>query len=54
MMTDEASLGQTIDETRNWLAVSEISTLNIAGPRGSSDDGIYDDARAFLIALLTP
>jgi hypothetical protein len=38
-----------IDE---WLRNHQIETLNIAGPRASSDAGIYDAAFALVSELL--
>ncbi len=37
---------------REWLAVSEIRCLNVAGPRESSCPGIAQDVRALLVAVL--
>jgi hypothetical protein len=39
---------------RAWMDESGIGVLNVAGPRESSNPGIYAEAKAFLRALLTP
>jgi hypothetical protein len=39
-------------DVRPWLARHRIATLNVAGPRASSDAGIYEAARSFLDAAL--
>jgi hypothetical protein len=36
-----------------WIAPLPGGTLNVAGPRASEDSGIYDLARATLMALFT-
>ena len=35
-----------------WIESTGISTLNVAGPRGSRDPATYARARAFLVAAL--
>jgi len=35
-----------------WLAEHSVRELNVAGPRESSDPGIYDEAVSFLTRLL--
>ena len=35
-----------------WLAAHAIDTLNVAGPRASTEHGIYERARAYLRTLL--
>ena len=42
-----------IADVRRWLNAERIATLNIAGPRESSSPGIQDEARQFIIALLS-
>jgi hypothetical protein len=37
-----------------WLAVHRPRTLNVAGPRASSDPGIYAAARALILNSLSP
>lgn len=39
-------------EVRQWLIAHRIRVLNVAGPRRSSHPGIYEEASAFLFALL--
>ncbi|KPV41271.1 molybdenum cofactor carrier [Thiohalorhabdus denitrificans] len=36
---------------RAWLREQEVTTLNVAGPRGDAEGRIYAAARAFLTAL---
>lgn len=38
--------------TREWLRRLKIRRLNVAGPRESQRPGIYDQAKAYLLALL--
>ncbi len=35
-----------------WIAAAGIRVLNVAGPRASTEPGIYDEAASFLLALL--
>jgi hypothetical protein len=37
---------------RDWIANNEIRVLNVAGPRGGENPGLYAEARALLRALL--
>ena len=39
---------------RAWIAEHNITVLNVAGPRESRQNKIYDDARRFLTDLLKP
>lgn len=41
-----------IAATRQWLCAKKVRTLNVAGPRASEEEGIYDAARGFLERLL--
>jgi hypothetical protein len=41
-------------EVRTWAAAHGVRVLNVAGPRESSQKGIYEEAKAFLRALLLP
>jgi hypothetical protein len=41
-------------EVRAWAAAHGVRVLNVAGPRESSQPGIYEEAKAFLSALLLP
>lgn len=36
---------------RRWLAEEKVRTLNVAGPRASEEEGVYDAARMFLERL---
>lgn len=38
---------------KRWLAENRFDVLNVAGPRESSEPGIYDEARGFLVRLFT-
>jgi len=44
--------GRQNDQLTNWIQNEEIATLNIAGPRESSDPGIYQAGLDFLINSL--
>lgn len=37
----------------DWLAANSVGVLNVAGPRASSDSGIYEAAYRFLLAALS-
>ena len=39
------------DSVRAWIIKSEIRTLNVAGPRASSQNGITEEARQFVVDL---
>lgn len=47
-------LGQSPDPqmVRDWIAEQRIRVLNVAGPRESSNPGIYNQALQFLLAVL--
>lgn len=38
---------------RAWLSEKVVAVLNVAGPRGSRDPGVYPRAKAFLTAVLS-
>ncbi|NLS97248.1 MAG: hypothetical protein GXX96_34350 [Planctomycetaceae bacterium] len=40
------------DAVRHWLCEQSIRVLNIAGPRSSQSEGIYEMARVYLEAVL--
>jgi len=42
----------TTQDVARWLTSTKIVVLNVAGPRESSQPGIYDAARTFLLRLL--
>lgn len=42
----------SVAELRQWVEINEIRILNIAGPRESTQSGIYDQARLTLRQLL--
>ena len=37
----------------SWIEMNRIETLNVAGPRASSDSEIYDASRRLIVALLS-
>jgi len=39
-------------DVRKWLVKEGIETLNVAGPRATSAEGVYQLAREFLLVLL--
>src|SRR5262245_4015964 len=41
-------------EVLAWAAAHGLRTINVAGPRESSQPGIYEQAKAFLSAVLSP
>jgi hypothetical protein len=43
---------EQVAAVRRWLANGDVRTLNVAGPRASEEDGIYDTARVFLEQML--
>lgn len=48
-LSGEAEVGREVE----WVKRREIRTLNVAGPRESSEPGIYDQAHRHLIELLS-
>ncbi len=46
-LTSSNALGRT----RRWIDTTEIEVLNVAGPRESSEPGIYENTNAFLRSL---
>jgi len=38
----------------DWIARNRIRVLNVAGPRASESDGLYQQARSLLSTLLAP
>ena len=40
------------EQATAWIAEHGIDTLNVAGPRESTDPGVYEAARAFMDAVL--
>ena len=41
-----------IDSVRYWLERTQTEVLNVAGPRASESEGIYESARAALVEIL--
>lgn len=52
--TFHAGSSEDVGMFRRWLQVTNVRTLNVAGPRESEAPGIYDEARRILRALLGP
>ncbi|BCA97210.1 hypothetical protein TUM19329_35710 (plasmid) [Legionella antarctica] len=46
--SDEDNLSKCIE----WIKEYDIRTLNVAGPRESSSEGIYKESYNFLLSLL--
>jgi len=42
----------SVDVVRQWIAGEGIRVLNVAGPRASQSEGIYELARAYLESVL--
>lgn len=49
----ESSMEELIRKTRKWLVSVKCKTLNIAGPRHSTDAEIYEKTKKFLAELFT-
>lgn len=45
---------EAVAAVRRWLIEEDVRTLNVAGPRASEEEGVYDAGRAFLEWLLQP
>lgn len=45
---------QHVPALRTTLRELQVRRLNVAGPRASQGEGVYEEARAFLLALLAP
>lgn len=43
-----------LDSTRHWLLDHAIRVLNVAGPRASQNEDIYEMARVYLESVLSP
>lgn len=41
-----------VEPAAAWVRANDVAVLNVAGPRESSAPGIYEEARAFVTALL--
>lgn len=52
LFTDENSLNEQIDSVVEWLIAHRIRVLNVAGPRGSSHQNVYQESRRFVELLL--
>ncbi len=44
---------QSAEEVRQWIRDRAIRVLNVAGPRASQNEGIYELARVYLESVLT-
>ena len=47
----EMSIEDAAEKVRIWIEVAQISTLNVAGPRGSKDPKVYDATLSLLRAV---
>ena len=47
----DAEMSSAIDRTVDWMKIQEIERLNVAGPRASEAEGVYDKAFGLLKAL---
>ena len=45
---------KSVQEVRRWLVEEAIRVLNVAGPRASQNDGIYEMARVYVESALLP
>ena len=52
LFQDRVCLKDALQNVRNWLAESDIQTLNVAGPRNDSRNTVYEEALNFLKTLL--
>lgn len=48
LFADKPSLTDQLAAVADWIDTHQITTLNIAGPRGSSDADVYPESRRFL------
>jgi hypothetical protein len=51
---DRQSFDEAVVATRAWLDAAGCDVLNVAGPRESKDQGIYEETYKFLNAVLAP
>ncbi len=51
LLTDENSEEENLPLVVDWIHRNKICVLNVAGPRGSSSQHMYQDARRFLAQL---
>ncbi len=47
--SDDAWISQNVAKIHNWLTEEDIRTLNVAGPRESTSNGITADAHTLLL-----
>ncbi|APZ96893.1 putative molybdenum carrier protein [Fuerstiella marisgermanici] len=52
LFRDENSLNDAVETVVDWIRDHRIRVLNVAGPRGSSDDAVYPESRQFVSLLL--
>lgn len=48
----DLDMGQAVQETDRWLERNKIRVLNVAGPRASSDPGIYQRSYLLVVSLI--
>ncbi|MEM7314886.1 MAG: putative molybdenum carrier protein [Planctomycetota bacterium] len=51
-LTVDLTLEYDFQVVRKWLSDHEVETLNVAGPRASSQEGIAEESRQFIVDLL--
>ena len=51
-LSETPNLGDAAAGVARWITGEKIATLNVAGPRESTQPGIYETAREFLEAVL--
>ncbi|MDA1233081.1 MAG: hypothetical protein O2856_20135, partial [Planctomycetota bacterium] len=51
LLTAEQPMQQRIFDVAEWICREQIQTLNVAGPRGSSRDDVYQRSLQFLTML---
>ncbi|MCA9034480.1 MAG: putative molybdenum carrier protein [Planctomycetaceae bacterium] len=52
LLTDENPRSEQLASVVEWIHLHRIRILNVAGPRGSSDDRVYPEAFRFMVDLL--
>jgi hypothetical protein len=52
LLVVDVSKTSNLDEVVNWLSSNNVQVLNVAGPRESHCEGIYEIAKTFMTNLL--
>jgi hypothetical protein len=50
---ENADFSAAVETVRRWVTANHIEVLNVAGPRASSDPGIYNVSRRLIVDLLS-